>query len=76
MRATLRRLASSFGDIGIAWLVRGAGEKSSGGPIGTTVGTKRGLPAITPSIPHGFFAALGVENHDVKFSYLHGEEIT
>jgi len=31
--------------------------------------------AITPSNPSGFFAAPGVENHDVKFSYLHGEGI-
>jgi hypothetical protein len=26
--------------------------------------------------PTGVFVAPGVENHDVKFSYLHGEEIT
>jgi len=31
--------------------------------------------AITPSNPSGFFAAPGVENHDVKFSYLRGEGI-
>jgi hypothetical protein len=35
-----------------------------------------GLPVITPSIPRDFFAALGVENRGVKFSYLYGEEMT
>jgi hypothetical protein len=35
-----------------------------------------GLPAITPSIPRDFFAALGDRKSSVKFSYLYGEEMT